>query len=1073
MNEAVVPNPNARLSDELRRHASSGQPFLGFISYRRRDALAPARWLRDRITTFVPPAELRQKIEDLDHTVGGRQNRVFLDLSYQKPNVDFWDEHIGPSLCRSRSLLLLLTPSVFETLDDGQPNWVEREIETFLAFHSDPSRILVVLGPGAEMDRFPPSLARISSRWDWIDLRFFSESSLARLRHADLYDAQIAKVLAKIYDIADGDLPILNQEFGRGRARVRRSIAAAGVAALLGMSALTSWALVERSRAANAEKLAVAQRDEALRQRNAALMSQSRYLASMADDLVKEGTVRGAVGLLRVALPDRAAGNERPLVREAVASAYNAVYANRERGPVELLPGATAADVGPRADRIVAADAGTIVIRDGMRGGADRRLAHDFGAPARLVLAPGGDRLLMIDRSGAVSVRDLPAGREVLRHAGVGTGSRGYFLAGGGRLLVTSPDGTELRLFDVATGAVLAQRRLDAGDGVAVKLVTEPRTGLIAAIVGNRLLRLSTENLSDQAELGLGGIEFAMTVSADGGSIYVATSTDLLDGSVLEVDSATLAVQRRFGKVTGGARHVAVAPNGKRLAIHGIIGVDFFDVPKGERLFHVVVSREAVHGQFVGGLGSDYVAFGSNGFVRRYSPELGIELAAYRVVDGGSIEKVVELPDKSGFLTLSDRSAITSWTFDSRNLSRELSVPLTVGGRDWGLPIPFDSFGPSLDRRDIVAAYSDRSIRRWNLETGAMREVAGPDPHGERIKHVIGLDDGVNIAATESGRLIVHRTAAEGPVARIGGEPWEHVGAVAARQVVLVSARHAVWLLDVADPAHPRLTEVAAAGSCVRYDTGADVILCLDAAGGIRLLRPTDGTTIAEWPRDELAPLASAAFSRKRDGVAFSRTDGSVTAYALADRRLTGRAKLAMNLSGAALKRAAGSSLLRDADREKIASGATELDVPVGANRLQLSPDGRHVAAALPDRTVKLIDLVTGETRTIGRGRRGPLRELAFSHNGALIAMIEQGDYVALYVHEVVSGQRIASISLSSQPNARLFPVPDGRALATVDDSGRILLHPVFEDPADLISYLAREFPGKLTPAQRRAYFIE
>jgi hypothetical protein len=31
----------------------------------------------------------------------------------------------------------------------------------------------------------------------------------------------------------------------------------------------------------------------------------------------------------------------------------------------------------------------------------------------------------------------------------------------------------------------------------------------------------------------------------------------------------------------------------------------------------------------------------------------------------------------------------------------------------------------------------------------------------------------------------------------------------------------------------------------------------------------------------------------------------------------------------------------------------------------------------------------------------------------------------------------------------------------------------VFENPQDLIAYLAREFPEPLTPQQRRAFFIE
>src|SRR5216684_1715539 len=217
MDEIAAPDSGPKLSPTLLKYAAQGQPFLGFISYRRRDALPLARWLRNRI-------------------------------------VDFWDEHIGASLLRSQTMLLLQTPSVFEPLPGGEPNWVDREIEIFLEHFKDPSRILVVMGPGAPIDRFPSGLERISSRWDWIDLRFFSGSPLQRFRHGAQYDAQIAKVLAKIYDIEDGELPILNREFARARAKVRRNIAAAGVGVIVALSGLSTWALIERSRAIAAER---------------------------------------------------------------------------------------------------------------------------------------------------------------------------------------------------------------------------------------------------------------------------------------------------------------------------------------------------------------------------------------------------------------------------------------------------------------------------------------------------------------------------------------------------------------------------------------------------------------------------------------------------------------------------------------------------------------------------------------------------------------------------------------------------------------------------------------------------
>jgi hypothetical protein len=74
----------------------------------------------------------------------------------------------------------------------------------------------------------------------------------------------------------------------------------------------------------------------------------------------------------------------------------------------------------------------------------------------------------------------------------------------------------------------------------------------------------------------------------------------------------------------------------------------------------------------------------------------------------------------------------------------------------------------------------------------------------------------------------------------------------------------------------------------------------------------------------------------------------------------------------------------------------------------------------------------------------------------------------------VTSGERIASLSLGAQPRAKLYTLPDARGFLTVSESGGLIVaHPLFENPRDLVDYLAREFPELLTPEQRRAYFIE
>ncbi len=1085
MDEIAAPDSGPKLSPTLLKYAAQGQPFLGFISYRRRDALPLARWLRNRIVGFQPPAELRQKIEERDRAVGGRQNRVFLDLSYQRPNVDFWDEHIGASLLRSQTMLLLQTPSVFEPLPGGEPNWVDREIEIFLEHFKDPSRILVVMGPGAPIDRFPSGLERISSRWDWIDLRFFSESPLQRFRHGAQYDAQIAKVLAKIYDIEDGELPILNREFARARAKVRRNIAAAGVGVIVALSGLSTWALIERSRAIAAEQRAIEQRDEAIRQRNAALISQSHFLAQAADGVAAEGTTRAAIALLRVALPDPAAGNDRPLVNDAMSSAYGAIARNLELGRIDMPQGATAVATDEGGRSIVIATGDSIVVRNGLTTEGERVLRHQFGPPARLALAANGRLLAMVAGDGTVAVRDLAADREIFRHAGEGAGTRVFFLNDGTRLLVIGRDQRKLHLLDNATGAELATRRFAPAAGQPFGATVDAKHGIVTMLAEGRLHRLSTEDLGDTATFEIGtALQVASTPAADGKLIYVAVAKALLDGQILVLDGETLALQRTFGKVDTGAQHVAISPNSKFLAVHGLTGIDFYDVPAGERLYKLVAdtNADAADGRFLGHASdSDYMAFGPSGRIRSYVPELGTVKASYKTVDGGAIERIEGLPDRTGFLTISDRPSVTHWAFDAQNSSHAYSVPFVLLGKDQHAPLQISAFAVSANRKDVLAGYVDRSAHRWNLETNESRLVrkpqgfALPDSPSE-LEHAAALPDGISVLAERSGRILIYRpdAATDELTAEIAGPPLAYLAAAGARRLFAVSKSGAATIVDVSDLSRPIVTSIAALGSCRAQVAVLDHAACIGTDSSIRILRVFDSKVVLEEPPPAPAQLGYVYLSERGDLIAISDSRGDLVVKSTADGRTIVRQKLSMTLRGDLLQMAAQGPLLSEEQRAKVRSGAEELVVEIGAKLIAISPDRNLVAVSMPDSMIKIIDLRTGSTRDLVQPHSS-IQELRFSEHGKLLSATEitVGGASVLSVYEVASGVRIALLSLGAQPQAKLFTLAGGRGFFTVNKGGLIVAHPLFEDPDDLVAYLAREFPEPLTPEQRRAYFID
>jgi WD40 repeat protein len=876
--------------------------------------------------------------------------------------------------------------------------------------------------------------------------------------------------------------PLLGDFIGRSHQRSHRlqqlAVAAMVVFGLVALAAsgFGVMAYLASERAAEAEKLASAQRDEAVRQRNAALRgleAQSRYLAGAADDEVKDGNFRGAIALLRVALPDPANNNDRPLVRQALASAYRALYANRERGRLDMPADATAVTTDGVAQTIVIGTADRLIVRHGLSSADQQVLPHQFGVPARLVLAPGGERLAMTGADGAIAVRDLHTNREILRHAGEGAGTRTYFLHSADRLLVASADRTVWHLLDIATGRELGIRRITVSKATMVTSLVDARHDIVAVVADGQVRRLSSDDLSDAATLDAGPAqEFALGASFDGKTIYVAAAKDVLEGGILVLDRDTLALQRAFGKLTGGARHIAVSPDGQVIAVHSLIGIDLLDGSSGERLHQIAAGRDAVHGRFISR--SEYMVYGPNGYVRRYSVDLGSELGAYRTIDTGAIDEIDVLPDRSGFLTISDRPSVTNWAFEPRGTTREYTVPLVVQGRDLGIPLAIEASSVALGRSEVLASYIDHSARSWNLETGEMRLVRKADPKAEPSEQVALLSNGAVVLAEKSGRLKIYTPAqgADRPAAEVVGEPLSYLGELEVARAFMVSQSGAATIIDLATPESPKLEPVPALGTCARQASIFGVALCIDGDGVIRALRASDGRVVSLPAKPSAKPTA-AYVSPDGGLIAATWSNGDLEVRSAADTSTLVKQTLTMQLGGNMLKAAAQSPLLSEEDREKIRRGATELEVRAGANSLSISPDRARLAVAMPDRTLRIIDLRTGESRQLTRPQPLLVMEIAFSPNGQLLGAVERGDYQVLYIYDLTTGERLAGDSLASQVSPKLARLENGHGFATIDKTGRIIVHPMFQKLEDLMVYLKEQFPDELTPMQRRAFFLE
>jgi WD40 repeat protein len=109
-----------------------------------------------------------------------------------------------------------------------------------------------------------------------------------------------------------------------------------------------------------------------------------------------------------------------------------------------------------------------------------------------------------------------------------------------------------------------------------------------------------------------------------------------------------------------------------------------------------------------------------------------------------------------------------------------------------------------------------------------------------------------------------------------------------------------------------------------------------------------------------------------------------------------------------------------------------------GRGRLALSADGKQVALASNDHTVRLLDLVTGKERDFGGGHRSAVASVAYAPDGKTI--FSRGEDATLRAWDVATGKerRQVKVPEGSQRDVLSF---DTRLLAAVHPDNKVHLH--------------------------------